>query len=375
MNEIRAIDSDEMIINMGPQHPSMHGVLKLVIKTDGEMVSEITPVVGFLHRGLEKIAERLKYSQFMPYTDRLDYLASMNCNFAYAATVEKLAGIKVPERAEYIRVIMAELNRIASHLVFFGTSGLEAGAWTPLIYGFRERECILDLFEMTCGQRLTYNYYRFGGVSKDLPDGFIQKTREFCDYFEPCLKEYSNLLTYNRIFINRVAHVGPLDAQTCIEHGVTGPNLRAAGISWDIRRNEPYSVYPKLDFEIPVGKGEMGELGDCWDRYIIRMREMEESVKIIRQALDMIPKGDYCTKVPRVFKPPAGEIYCRFENPRGDMGMYLVSDGTPKPYRLKIRTPSFANLSVTEIIGTGTMISDLIMIVGSLDIILPEIDR
>ncbi|MEK7448370.1 MAG: NADH-quinone oxidoreductase subunit D [Planctomycetota bacterium] len=372
---MRGIETEEMIINMGPQHPSTHGVLKLVIKTDGEVVSEITPVIGFLHRGLEKIAERLKYQQFMPYTDRLDYLASMNCNFAYAATVEKLAGIQVPERAEYIRVIMAELNRIASHLVFLGTSGLEAGAWTPLLYGFREREKILDLFEMTCGQRLTYNYYRFGGVAQDLPAGFIEKAKEFCDYFEPKLKEYNDLLSYNRIFINRMAHIGVLTPETAIAYGVTGPNLRAGGVKWDIRKNEPYSVYQKFDFDIPVGRGEVGETGDAWDRYMVRIREMGQSLKIVRQALEMIPAGEYCAKVPRMFKPPAGEVYCRFENPRGDLGFYLVSDGSQNPYRLKIRAPSFSNLSVISVLGAGTMISDLIMIVGSLDIILPEIDR
>ncbi len=369
------ISGGELVINFGPQHPSMHGVLRLIVKSDGEIVSEITPVIGYLHRGLEKIAEQLNYHQFMPYTDRLDYLASMNCNFAYAATVEKLAGIEVPKRAEYIRVIMAELNRIASHLVFFGTAGMESGAWTPIVYAFREREYILDLFDMTCGQRLTYNYFRIGGVADDLPKGFIEKAKEFCNYFEPKLKEYNNLLTYNEIFIKRTANISVLTADMAIKYGVTGPNLRACGVKWDLRKDEPYSVYPELDFEVPIGKGEKGTAGDIWDRYIIRMREMEQSLKIIRQCLDKIPEGEYCAAVPRIFKPAAGEVYCRFENPRGDLGMYLVSDGNKSPYRLKIRTPSFANLWVLPKICKGEMISDLIMAVGSLDVILPEIDR
>jgi NADH-quinone oxidoreductase subunit D len=379
MPELEKIDSvfqsEELCINMGPQHPSMHGVLKLILKSDGEIVKEIKPVIGYLHRGLEKIAEKLTYFQFMPYTDRIDYVCSMNCNFAYAATVEKLAGIQVPKRAEYIRVIMAELNRIASHLVFFGTSGLEAGAWSPLVYGFRERELILDLFDMTCGQRLTYNYFRIGGVSQDLPDNFIRKAREFCDYFEPKIKEYNILLSYNEIFIKRTANIGVLTPQMAIDYGVSGPNIRASGIKWDLRKNEPYSVYPELDFDIPVGTGEVGKAGDVWDRYMIRMKEMEQSTKIIRQALDKIPDGEYATKVPRTLKVPVGEVYCRFENPRGELGFYLVSDGSGKPYRLKIRAPSFSNLWVLPEIVKGEMISDLILSFGTLDAVLPEIDR
>ncbi|MBI4834207.1 MAG: NADH-quinone oxidoreductase subunit D [Planctomycetes bacterium] len=366
---------EELVINFGPQHPSMHGVLRLIVKSEGEIVSEITPVIGYLHRGMEKIAERLNYHQFMPYTDRIDYLASMNCNFAYAATVEKLAGIEIPKRAEYIRVIMAELNRIASHLVFFGTAGLESGAWTPIVYAFREREYIVDLFDMTCGQRLTYNYFRIGGVADDLPKGFMEKARAFCDYFEPKIKEYNELLSYNEIFIKRTANVAVLPPETAVKYSVTGPNLRASGVKWDLRKNEPYSIYPEIDFDIPVSSGEKGMVGDTWNRYIIRMREMEESVKIIRQCLDKIPEGDYLTKVPRLFKAPPGEVYCRFENPRGELGFYLISDGGKSPYRLKIRTPSFAHLWVLPEISTGGMISDLIVAFGSLDLVVPEIDR
>ncbi|MBI4713335.1 MAG: NADH-quinone oxidoreductase subunit D [Planctomycetes bacterium] len=369
------MQTEEMMINMGPQHPSTHGVLRMILRTDGEVVSEATPNIGYLHRGLEKIGEKLNYHQFMPYTDRIDYLAAMNCNMAYAMAVEKLAAIEVPERAQYIRVIMAEFNRIASHLVFFGTSGLEAGAWTPIVYGFRERETILDLFEMTCGARLTYNYMRIGGVSADLPDGFIRKAEEFLDYFEPKVKEYNNLLTYNRIFINRMVNIGVMRPELAIAYGVTGPNLRGSGVKWDLRKNESYSVYDKFEFEVPVGTGELGTVGDAWNRYRVRMLEIEQSVKIIRQALKQIPQGEVKAKVGRVFKPPAGEVYVRAENPRGELGFYIISDGSANPYRLRIRAPSFNNISVASEIVRNTMIADMVLILGSLDVVLPEIDR
>jgi len=366
---------EEMLINMGPQHPSTHGVLNKVLKTNGEIISEVFPQIGYLHRGLEKIAEKLNYHQFMPYTDRIDYLASMNCNFAYAMAVEKLASIEVPKRAEYIRVVMAELNRIATHLVFMGTMGLETGAWTPIVYGFREREEILDLFEMTCGQRLTYNYMRIGGVSDDLPAGFIDKARKFCDVLEQKWVEYNNLLSYNQIFIGRMAKVGVLPAELAIDYGVTGPALRGSGVKWDLRKNEPYSVYPELEFDIPVGTGEQGKLGDAWDRYMVRMREIKQSIRIVRQALDKMPGGEVRAKVGRIFKPAKGEVYVRSENPRGELGFYVVSDGTANPYRLKIRTGSFNNLSAVPPISKGTMISDFVMTLGSFDVVLPEIDR
>lgn len=369
------IQTEEMMLNMGPQHPSTHGVLRMLLKTDGEIVNEAVPHIGYLHRGLEKIAEKLNYHQFMPYTDRIDYLAAMNCNMAYAMAVEKLANIEVPERAQYIRVIMAEFNRIATHLVFMGTSGLESGAWTPLVYGFRERETILDLFEMTCGARLTYNYMRIGGVSDDLPDGFIPKAKDFCDFLEPKVKEYNSLLTYNQIFINRMANIGVMKPETAIAYGVTGPNLRGSGVKWDLRKNEPYSVYNKFEFDIPVGKGEVGAVGDAWDRYRVRMFEIEQSVRIIRQALAQIPQGEVKAKVGRVFKPPAGEVYVRAENPRGELGFYVISDGTANPYRMRIRAPSFNNVSVAPEIVRNTMISDMVLILGSLDVVLPEIDR
>lgn len=366
---------EEMLINMGPQHPSTHGVLNKVLKTDGEIISEVFPQIGYLHRGLEKIAEKLNYHQFMPYTDRIDYLAAMNCNLAYAMAIEKLAAIEVPKRAEYIRVIMAELNRIATHLVFMGTMGLETGAWTPIVYGFREREEILDLFEMTCGQRLTYNYMRIGGVSDDLPNGFVDKARKFCDVLEKKLVEYNNLLSYNQIFIDRMAKVGVLPADLAVDYGVTGPALRGSGVKWDLRKNEPYSVYPELEFDIPVGKGELGKVGDAWDRYMVRMREIEQSIRIVRQALDKLPAGDVRAKVGRIFKPAQGEVYVRAENPRGELGFYVVSDGSANPYRLKIRTGSFNNLSAVPPISKGMMISDFVITLGSFDVVLPEIDR
>ncbi len=366
---------EEMLINMGPQHPSTHGVLNKVLKTDGEIISEVFPQVGYLHRGLEKIAEKLNYHQFMPYTDRIDYLASMNCNMAYAMAVEKLASIEVPKRAEYIRVVMAEFNRIATHLVFMGTMGLETGAWTPIVYGFREREEILDLFEMTCGQRLTYNYMRIGGVSDDLPSGFVDKARRFCDMLEQKWVEYNNLLSYNQIFIMRMAKVGVLPVDLAIDYGVTGPVLRGSGVKWDLRKNEPYSVYPELEFDIPIGTGELGQVGDAWDRYMVRMREIKQSIRIIRQALDKMPSGEVRAKVGRIFKPAAGEVYSRAENPRGELGFYVVSDGSANPYRLKIRTASFNNLSAVPPISKGMMISDFVMTLGSFDIVLPEVDR
>jgi NADH-quinone oxidoreductase subunit D len=369
------LETGEMILNMGPQHPSTHGVIRFVIKSDGEVISEADPEIGYLHRGLEKIAERVNYHQYMPYTDRLDYLASMNCNIGYAMTVEKLAQIEVPERAEYIRVIMAELNRIASHLIAVGTFGMDMGAVTPFLHALRERERINDLFEMVCGARLTYNYIRIGGVSKDLPDGFIEKTREFLDYFEPKIDQYNRLLSYNKIFVKRLANIAVITKEDAIQYGIVGPNLRGSGIKWDLRKDEPYSLYPKLEFDIPIGYGEKGTLGDCFDRYMVRIREMKESVKIIRQCLDQIPGGEIMTKIPRILKIKEGEVYLRTEAPRGELGFYLISDGSQYPYRLKLRTGSFSAMSIIKKISKGCMIADLVAIIGSLDIIAPEIDR
>lgn len=370
-----ALPTQEMLINMGPQHPSTHGVLRVLLRTDGEVVINARPDVGYLHRALEKIGERVTYAQFMPFTDRLDYLASMNCNCAWAWTVEKLAGIEVPERAEYIRVIVCELNRIASHLIAFGSFTADMGAFTPFLYSIRERERINDLFEAICGNRLTYNYARIGGVSADLPQGFLEKTKEFLDYFDPKIPEYNELISYNKIFIHRLANVAVISAGDAIAYGLTGPNLRGSGVAFDLRRDEPYSVYPKLEFDVCVGTGERGTLGDCFDRYMVRINEMRESVKILRQAIAQIPEGPVQAKVPRVFKPPVGEVYFRAENPRGETGIYLVSDGTVNPYRLKIRAASFVTMNIFEKVTAGLMIADIVAVIGSFDIILPEIDR
>lgn len=367
--------SDEILINMGPQHPSTHGVLRVILKTDGEVVTDATPDIGYLHRALEKIAERVTFAQFMPFTDRLDYLAAANCNCAWAWTVEKLAGIEVPERAEYIRVIVSELNRIASHLIAFGAFTADMGAFTPFLYAIRERERINDLFEMICGNRLTYNYARIGGVSDDLPDGFLEKLTEFLDYFTPKIDEYNELISYNKIFVHRLANVGVISPEDAVAYGLVGPNLRGSGVKWDLRVDEPYSVYDRFDFDVIVGFGEKGTIGDAFDRYMVRIREMKECVKILRQAIDGLPDGPVQAKVPRVFKPAAGEIYFRSENPRGELGFHLITDGTTNPYRLKIRTGSFTAMSIFNKVTRGLMIADIVAVIGSLDIILPEIDR
>lgn len=370
------LQTEEMILNMGPQHPSTHGVLRLELTTDGEVVRAVRPFIGYLHRCFEKHSEKVGYTGVIPYTDRMDYLAAMNNNHGYVITVEKLLGLEIPERAEYIRVIIAELNRIASHLVAFGTFANDLGATTPLLYAFREREKILDIFEMACGARLTYNYYRIGGVSGDLTPEMLRKIAEFCDYFEPKLKDYDDLLSYNKIFIERTAGVGVIPLSMAVSYGITGPPLRASGMQWDIRKHDPYSIYPRLDFDIPVGKGLKGELGDTWDRYIVRMWEMAECIKIIRQCLAQIPEGDFLSpKTPKLIKCPKGEVYCRVENPRGELGYYLVSDGKPNIWRLKVRSPCFTNLAIIDAISDGVMIADLVAILGSLDIVLGEIDR
>ncbi|MCH7528357.1 MAG: NADH-quinone oxidoreductase subunit D [Candidatus Marinimicrobia bacterium] len=370
------IKTEEMVLNMGPQHPSTHGVLRLKIKTDGEIVSEIEPHIGYLHRCFEKHCENVTYEQVIPYVDRCDYLASMNNSHVWAMAVEKLMGIEIPERVEYIRVIMAELQRIASHLMAVGAMGLDLGGITPITYTFRDRERILDLFEYASGARLLYNYIWIGGVAHDLPPNFVQHTRDFLDWFEPQIVEYDRLLTYNKIFIERTADVGVLPADVAINWGCTGPVLRASGVEWDLRRAEPYSIYDRFDFDVVVGKGEVGTVGDCWDRYWVRVEEMRQCVRIVRQALDQLPPdGDVHAAVPKKVRPPKGEIHFRAENPKGDLGFYIVSDGSPKPYRVKMRSPAFCNLSVINEIARGWMISDVIAVLGSLDIVLGEIDR
>ncbi len=369
-------EGEDMILNMGPQHPSTHGVLRLELVTDGEIVEKVTPHIGYLHRCFEKHSENMTYPEVMPYTDRMDYIASMNQNFAYALTVERLMDLQVPERVEYIRVIVAELNRIASHLVSVGTYGLDIGAFTPFLWAFRDREKILDLLEWLSGARMLYNYIWIGGVARDLPDGFLDKTEEFLDYFEPKIDELNGLLSFNKIFIARTAEVGILPPEVAISYGVTGPNLRGSGVRWDLRLDDPYSIYDRFEFDIPIGTDQHGPVGSCWNRYMVRIWEMKESVKIIHQALDHgIPEGDVHEAIPKRIRPPEGDIYVRTETPRGELGFYLVSDGSDTPYRLKARSPCFTAISVLNEIARGGMVADLVAIVGSLDVVMGEIDR
>lgn len=369
------IRTEELLVNMGPQHPSTHGVLRVLLQTDGELILKATPYIGYLHRSAEKIAEKVGYRQFTPYTDRLDYLAAMNNNLGFALAVEKMGGIEVPPRAGLIRIIFAELNRIASHLVATGSYGLDMGAFTPFLYCFREREWIVDLFEMACGARLTYSYITIGGVREDLPAGWVEKCREFLAYFEPKIREYNDLLSYNHIFIQRTGNVGVCPAEMAIGYGLTGPSLRGSGVKWDLRKNMPYGGYEQFDFDVPVGDGRHGAVGDCWDRYFVRVLEMTESVKIIRQALDRLSEGPVQAKAPRTVKLPAGEIYHEIENPRGQLGFYIVSDGGTSPYRLKIRGPSFCNLSVLEDLARNCLLADIAAMIGSLDVVMGEVDR
>ncbi|MEO8233012.1 MAG: NADH-quinone oxidoreductase subunit D [Ignavibacteriota bacterium] len=369
------LKTEEMVLNMGPQHPSTHGVLRLELALEGEIVTNVIPHIGYLHRCFEKHCEAMTYPQIVPYTDRMDYLAPMGNEFGYAITMEKLLGIELPERVEYIRVIMAELQRISSHLVALGTYGADIGAFTPFLYCFRDREKILSLFEMTCGARLLYNYIWIGGVSHDLHPDFVRKTREFIKEFRPNLKEVNELLSYNRIFIDRTANVGILPIDTAINYGVSGPNLRGSGFKWDIRREDPYSIYHKFNYDIPVGEGTYGTVGDSWDRYFVRVLEMEESCKIIEQALDQLPEGDVQSAIPKRVKPPVGQVYARVENPRGELGYFIISDGSTTPYRVKVRAPSFVSMQVLNDLCKGYMVADVVTILGSIDIVLGEIDR
>ncbi|MDX1618774.1 MAG: NADH-quinone oxidoreductase subunit D [Balneolaceae bacterium] len=372
------LDTQEMVINMGPQHPSTHGVLRLELAVDGEVVKRIRPHIGYLHRCFEKYAETMDdYAKVVPYVDRMDYVSAMSQELGYAVAVEKLLGISVPERVEYIRVILAELQRIASHLLGIGTFGLDLGAFTPFLYCFTEREKILDIFEETSGARLLYNYICIGGLMGDVREDFEEKTRDFVATFRPKIKELNDLLSYNKIFIERTANIGVLPAEVALNYAASGPVLRGSGVKWDLRRNDPYSIYDRFEFDIPVGTGEAGTLGDCWDRYMVRVLEMEESLKIIEQALDQLPNDgeDVRREVPRRIRPDEGEVYVRTETPRGELGYYIISDKSSTPFRVKARTPSFVNLSVLPAISRGAMIADLVAIVGSIDIVLGEVDR
>jgi NADH-quinone oxidoreductase subunit D len=365
-----------MVVSMGPQHPSTHGVLRLELVVDGEVVNDVIPHIGYLHRCFEKHAEHMaNYQQVIPYCDRLDYVAAMNNDLGYAIACEKLLKIKVPERVEYIRVIMAELQRIASHLIAIGTYGMDIGAFTPFLYCFRDREKILDIFEQTCGARLLYNYIWVGGLSHDVPDGFGAKVLEFCRSFRPTIKELNDLLSYNKIFVERTANVGVLPSDVAINCGASGPVLRGSGVKWDLRKNDPYSVYDRFEWEIPIGTGEKGTVGDCWDRYMVRVREMEQSLMIIEQAAGQIPDGDIRSTIPRRIRPEPGEVYLRTETPKGELGYYIISDGTASPFRVKVRPPCFVNLSLLPTISRGAMIADVVAILGSIDIVLGEVDR
>jgi len=369
MPELR---TEEFQINMGPHHPSTHGVCRLLLTMDGEKVVEAVPYVGYLHRSIEKICENRTYHMCIPILDRFEYVTSMSCNYVFSLAAEKLAQIEVPERAEYLRVIMLELNRIASHLIFFGTTAMDLGALTPFLYGLRERELIMDLFEMTCGQRLTYNYIRIGGVSRDIPPQFVAKCREAIRIIGGKLVDYEGILNENPIWLARMKGIGYADPQQAIAWGVSGPVLRASGVRYDLRRDDPYSIYDKFNFDVAVRWN-----GDNYDRYLVRIDEIRQSLKIITQALDGLPDGETRAKVKAKFKPPPGEVYVRIENSRGEMGVYLVSDGSEKPVRVKTRGGSYNQLQfLPEIVrGRGYLIADLVAIFATFDVIMPEVDR
>jgi NADH-quinone oxidoreductase subunit D len=366
-----ALRTEPFILNMGPVHPSTHGVFRMRATLDGEVVVDIEPVFGYLHRGVEKLAEQRTYGGFIPLTDRLDYISSMNNNLAYCLAVEKLAGIKVPERAEYIRVIVSELQRIAAFLISVGAFLNDCGAYfTPFLYMFREREKIVDLFEMVSGQRLTYNYMRVGGVSQDIPEEFMPALRKFIDQMPHFIDEYDRLLMQNEILLARAKGVGILTADMAINYSASGPVLRASGVSWDIRKADPYSIYDRFDFDIPTGTA-----GDCYDRYRVRVEEMRQSLRIINQAMADIPQGPARAEVPHLVRPPVGEAYAHVEAPKGELGFYLVSDNSIAPYRCHIRPPSLINLTALREIVRGWKVADLIIIFGSIDITVGEIDR
>ena len=373
--QVEAYAGEEMVLNMGPQHPSTHGVLRLELETDGEIVRNVIPHIGYLHRCFEKHAEKVDYPGVIPFCDRMDYIASMNNSLGYALAVEKLMALEVNERVKTLRVLVAELNRIASHLLSIGTYAMDIGSFTPFLHCFREREKILDLFEWLCGARLLYNYNWVGGVSHDIPDGFTAKTREFLGQFEPVIAELDELLSYNKIFLERTANVGIISQEQALSHNVTGPNLRGSGIAWDLRKEEPYCGYQTYDFEVPVGLGEYGPLGSCWDRYYVRVREMEQSLRLIRQTLDRLPEGDVQEHIPRRVRPAKSEVYDRTETPRGELGYYVISDGGLIPFRVKVKSPCFTVLSLLPAIARGGMVADIIAIIGSIDIVMGEVDR
>ena len=377
-NSESALETQTLEVNIGPQHPSTHGVFRMNVTLDGETVVRLKPVMGYLHRNHEKIAEGASYLASMPFTDRLDYLCSMTNNLAYAISVEKLAGIEVPERAQYIRVIMAELTRLVNHSLLIGFLLNDLGAFfTPTLYAFREREKILDLFEMASGTRMMCNYMRFGGVKVDLPPGFMEKLKEIVAHYPRFLDEFEKLLTTNEILMSRCQGVGVLPKELAISASITGPMLRASGVDYDIRKVDGYSIYPRFKFRVPLGS-----VGDVYDRYYVRILEMRESIKILEQAIREIPEGEFLSKKaqalaksPRTFRPPKGDAYGRIESPKGELGFYLVSDGSPNPYRYHVRSPSFVNLTILEDMCLRHKVADTIIILGSIDIVLGEVDR
>ena len=370
MPETTFLDANELVINMGPQHPATHGVLRVKLKLDGERVIGSECVIGYLHRGVEKIGENRTYAQFAPYTDRMDYVAAVTNGMGYCEAVEKLLGVELPPRAQYTRVILAELQRIASHLLWLGTHALDLGAMTPVFYTFREREEILKIFENYCGARLTTHAFRIGGLQYDLYDGFEKDCLRFCDYFLPKIDEYETLLTTNRIWLKRTKNVGVLSAEDAIAMGVTGPVLRGSGVKWDVRKAQPYEAYDQLEFEVPIGTH-----GDTYDRYLVRIQEMRQSVRIVRQCVERISTGPIMGKVPKVIKPPGGEVYHSIEGPKGELGYLVVSDGTLNPYRVRIRPPSFINLGALDKMIRGHLVADVVAIIGTIDIVLGEVDR
>jgi len=384
-----------MRLNMGPQHPSTHGVLQVILDLEGEVIVKCDPVPGYLHRGTEKLAENKHYTQIIPLTDRLDYLAAFNNNVAFCMAVEKLLGLELPARAQWLRVILMELQRIASHLIWFGTHIMDIGAITAFLYSMRERETILDIFEMCCGARLTYSYGRVGGFMADVPAGFEEKVRDFIKIFPERLAEYNKLVTRNPIFMDRTIDIGVITKADAISLGFTGPCLRGSGVDWDLRKREPYLTYDQLDFDIPIGTK-----GDCYDRYLVRMEEMAQSIRLVEQALDRLPEGPVRADDPKVVLPPkelamttaeamqrhfyqvihgfptpVGEAYGKIEGSKGELGFYIISDGSSQPYRMHIRAPSYVNLQSLPLMAEGRMVADIVAAIGSIDIVLGEVDR
>lgn len=362
--------TEELLLNVGPQHPSTHGVFRIVVQLDGEIITEATPVMGYLHRGTEKLAENLTYTQIIPYTDRMDYVSAMTNNYVLCHTVEKLMQLEIPERAEFLRLIVMELQRVASHLVWWGTYLLDIGAMSPFLYAFRDREKIINLFNELCGARLTYFYMRIGGVKWDAPPGWLDRVHAFVTYMKQQLQQYDDLVTGNEIFLARMKGVGTYDAQTAIAYGLSGANLRCTGVAWDVRKQKPYSLYERFAFDVPVA-----HTGDCYGRYLVRIEEVRQSLRILEQALEHMPgDGPIMGKVPRIVRPPEGEIYASIESPRGEIGCLLVSKGKDKPYRLKFRRPSFVNLQILPRLLVGESMTNLVTILGAIDIVVGEVD-